>query len=95
MAYTKTTWNNNAPPPINATNLNKMEGGIYDAHVIEMLMCDEVPDTKQTVVVADHTVTHVLHKRGNLAIRTDASRHSTTLALVSFSASSTVIPITI
>jgi len=33
MAYTKTSWVNDAPPAINATNLNKMEQGIYDAHV--------------------------------------------------------------
>jgi len=28
MAYTKTTWNNNLPPSINATNLNNIETGI-------------------------------------------------------------------
>lgn len=32
MAYTKTTWVNNSEPAINATNLNKIEQGIYDAH---------------------------------------------------------------
>lgn len=31
MAYTKTTWVNDQAPPINASNLNKMEQGIYDA----------------------------------------------------------------
>lgn len=31
MAYTKTQWVNNEEPSINATNLNKMEQGIYDA----------------------------------------------------------------
>ena len=30
MAYTKTNWNNNTAPYINATNLNKIEQGIYD-----------------------------------------------------------------
>ena len=33
MAYTKTAWVNDTTPAINATNLNKMETGIYDAHV--------------------------------------------------------------
>jgi len=33
MAYTKTTWVNNQPPAINETNLNKIETGIYDAHI--------------------------------------------------------------
>ena len=32
MAYTKTAWVNGTPPAINATNLNKMETGIDEAH---------------------------------------------------------------
>lgn len=32
MSYTKTTWVNGNTPGIDATNLNKMEQGIYDAH---------------------------------------------------------------
>lgn len=31
MAYTKTVWNNDAAPAINAANLNKIENGIFDA----------------------------------------------------------------
>lgn len=30
MSYTKTTWADGAPPAINATNLNKIENGIYE-----------------------------------------------------------------
>jgi hypothetical protein len=30
MAYSKTTWVNGSTAPINATNLNKIESGIYD-----------------------------------------------------------------
>ena len=30
MSYTKTNWSNNTAPYINATNLNKIEQGIYD-----------------------------------------------------------------
>lgn len=32
MAYTKTNWVNGEAPPLNATNLNKIEQGIEDAH---------------------------------------------------------------
>lgn len=32
MAYTKTTWVEGNPPGISASNLNKIEQGIYDAH---------------------------------------------------------------
>ena len=32
MAYTPTNWQNNSTPAINATNLNKMETGIDEAH---------------------------------------------------------------
>ena len=31
MPYTKTNWTNGAAPPINATNLNKIENGIAEA----------------------------------------------------------------
>ena len=30
MAYTKTNWTNGSAPALNATNLNKIEQGIYD-----------------------------------------------------------------
>lgn len=29
--YTKTVWNNDGQPPVNATHLNKIEQGIFDA----------------------------------------------------------------
>lgn len=32
MAYTKTNWANDNPPPLDATNLNKIEQGIEDVH---------------------------------------------------------------
>lgn len=32
MPYTKTTWVNGGAPAINATNLNKIETGIQEAH---------------------------------------------------------------
>lgn len=32
MSYTKTNWQNNQAPAINAANLNKMEDGIEEAH---------------------------------------------------------------
>ena len=32
MTYTKTLWVNNTTPSLNATNLNNMEEGIYEAH---------------------------------------------------------------
>ncbi len=32
MSYTKTVWRNDTQPPINASNLNKIEQGIYDVH---------------------------------------------------------------
>ena len=34
MAYSKTSWANNTTPAINASNLNKMEQGIYDANIL-------------------------------------------------------------
>lgn len=38
MAYTKTSWTNGSAPAINASNLNKIENGIYNnASVIDSL----------------------------------------------------------
>lgn len=34
MAYTKTNWANDNPPPLDATNLNKIEQGIEDVHTM-------------------------------------------------------------
>lgn len=34
MAYTKTNWANDNPPPLDATNLNKIEQGIADVHTM-------------------------------------------------------------
>jgi hypothetical protein len=39
MTYPKTTWNDGTAPAINATNLNKIEGGIYDAHEMATGRC--------------------------------------------------------
>lgn len=32
MSYTKTAWVNDSAPAVDATNLNKLEQGVYDAH---------------------------------------------------------------
>lgn len=72
MAYSKTTWVDNAAPPINAQNLNHIEQGIYDAHIYEMLQLDEIPNTTQTPTFVDGRITQILHKRSNATIRTDA-----------------------
>lgn len=77
MAYTKTTFVNNSPPAINADNLNKMEQGIYDAHIIEMLLENEVPNTVQTYTFSGGSVSQVLHKRSGSTIRTDAFTYGT------------------
>ena len=44
MSYTKTNWQDlpNTTTPINASNLNKMEQGIYDAHNIGKYSTSEV-----------------------------------------------------
>ena len=34
MNYTKTNWENNKAPAINASHLNNIEDGIYNAHAV-------------------------------------------------------------
>ncbi len=72
MSYRKTTWANNQAPAINAENLNKIEQGIYDAHVHQELVCSEIPGTTQECVFEDGVITTILHKIGNAVRRTDA-----------------------
>lgn len=50
MAYTKTAWVNNTVPDIDATNLNKQEEGILDAHLLAP--ADYVFTTDGTTVYA-------------------------------------------
>lgn len=48
MSYTKTNWVNDTEPAINATNLNKIEQGIYDNDVAISEKIDNTYGTSQT-----------------------------------------------
>lgn len=53
MAYTKTNWSNADPlTPINDTNLNKIEQGIYDAHQSNTQNADNI--TLNTTNIGTH-----------------------------------------
>lgn len=53
MSYTKTNWSNNVAPALSATNLNKIEQGIYDAHD----KLDGINDTVTDVVFTTNPIT--------------------------------------
>lgn len=57
MTYTKTTWKNRVPPRINATNLNKIETGIDEAHA-DIAVLNETSDliSGTTPALVDWTV---------------------------------------
>lgn len=63
MAYTKTNWVNNQSPPINATNLNKIEQGIFD--------CDE--NSTEALVNANDAITRVAACEADIAELTELS----------------------
>ena len=69
MAYTKTTWTNDAPPAINATNLNKIEQGIYNAQ-----------DTAD-INAADITALETLLATGYMIVGTTTVSASTTSSI--------------
>lgn len=52
MAYTKTIWVNGEEPAINSTNLNKIEGGIYDNRAD----IDRIDSEPKIVLVSDVTL---------------------------------------
>lgn len=70
MAYTKTNWQDlpNTTTPINATNLNKMEQGIYDAntrHAITIgLNADTTTTSTATYQGIDLSLTKEIAKAG-------------------------------
>lgn len=49
MAYTKTNWVNNQAPAINADNLNKIEGGIFDNDAAITAANGRIDTTNNTV----------------------------------------------
>lgn len=66
MAYTKTTWANGSAPAINATNLNKIESGIYDT------------DGALTTHLADTTTAHGINAKANASDLTTHTGNTTT-----------------
>jgi len=53
MSYTKHTWVNDEAPALDETNLNEMEGGIYDAHVTADAALPESTFTAHSIVKKD------------------------------------------
>lgn len=69
MAYSKTVWVNDSAPALNATNLNKIENGIYDnsldiadLHVL-VLDCGTISSLPATISDADITSDMVVIKQ--------------------------------
>ena len=56
MSYTKTVWNNDNLPYINADNLNKMEQGIYDNSIDIGTLSDLATTSKTNLVGAINEV---------------------------------------
>ena len=63
MAYSKTQWVNNTTP-INDTNLNKIEQGIYDNSLIADAVIDTInpidTETYKTAELTDGQITDVI-----------------------------------
>jgi len=56
MAYTKTTWVNSLAPPINATNLNKIEDGIFDNDAAITTLDGTVSTLSSSITTLEGTV---------------------------------------
>lgn len=56
MSYTKTIWNNNTAPHINADNLNKIETGVYDNDTSIGALTDLTTTSKTNLVSAINEV---------------------------------------
>ena len=53
MSYTKTTWVNDSEPALDQDNLNKIEQGIYDAHVTADGAVQKATFDANTILKAD------------------------------------------
>lgn len=53
MAYTKTTWQNDQAPAINATNLNKIEQGIFNNDALLSVLLEVIGIDADTWVSTD------------------------------------------
>ena len=92
MSYTKTTWQNDQAPAINATNLNKIETGIFnnDAKIYEVVNTLGVGtatwDSSETYAEGDVVIyANKLYKNitGNYTITAKGARISTGLSMCS------------
>jgi hypothetical protein len=85
MAYTKTNWQDNVTP-VSATNLNKIEEGIANAHTDlathladNMLKLDCITGTTQLPTYTNGDITKIEHKQGSTVVRTDTFIYTPTL----------------
>lgn len=66
MAYIKTNWVNDGVPAINATNLNNIEEGIYQAHQNTGELSDLETDEKTNLVKAINEINAFRNKISNI-----------------------------
>ena len=61
----------------NAADAKATGDAIDDLNIAMNLLHDEIPNTVQTYVFADGSVSQVLHKSGNTTVRTDTFTYAT------------------
>jgi hypothetical protein len=68
MAYIKTTWVNGSTAPINATNLNKIEDGIYNADIAVTGVVNEVDSLQIDMLTAQQDIIDINAEIGSMVL---------------------------
>lgn len=76
MAYNKTQWRNNSSPDLDATNLNKIEQGIYENSVAVENHENRLTNCEQANVILDNKISDVAGKVNDLIPATLAETKS-------------------
>lgn len=66
MAYNPTIYENDNPPAINSTNLNKSEQGIYNAHELIADLTEDISDGNGNVILSKDLKTEIAKINNNI-----------------------------
>lgn len=83
MSYTKTTWTDGAPPAISATNLNKIENGIYENSVDMALANSNIYTLNERITAINTTLVETAKALDEKASKDSLLNTSTSINLTS------------
>jgi hypothetical protein len=84
MDYTKTTWVNGSTSPINATNLNKIEDGIYNSAVAITSMDVDIGTLQEDMTTAQQDIIDINAEIGSMVLGATMTTNANTATATGF-----------